>query len=44
MLFNELLAVKNPELPSHDNADVWRIINAIVLENNLEILRVSPEV
>ena len=44
MLLIELTEVKNPELPSHDNADVWRIINAIVLENNLEILRVSPEV
>ena len=44
MLLIELPEVKNPELPSHDNADVWRIINAIVLENNLEILRVSPEV
>ena len=44
MLLIVLAGVKNPELPSHDNADVWRIINAIVLENNLEILRVSPEV
>ena len=44
MILIELIEFRNPELPSHDNADVWRIINAIVLENNLEILRVSPEV